>query len=399
MTEIAVVGGCYHEFVRYPSTYRMLGSGMRAGSVLSSLGHRATLHTLADDGSEAEVRGAAASLDLQVELAPRPTDICFTYTTPLSVPSCSIQLGAVHPAVEVTADAVVAFGMVEGPWRVRATQLVVDPQHSPLELCGLNASSHERLALVLNEREATTVSGSKDPTRWQNSLLKTTNAEVVVVKRGIRGAMVISRSGISEIGAYPTAAVHPVGSGDAFTAGFAAAWFGGKSDPVAAARQGSRVAACCCFTGSPQIERSVLDELPAETKMALPAIYLAGPFFTMAECWLVDQARDGLADLGVDVFSPFHDVGLGGDEVAARDLAGLRESDGVLALLDGSDAGTLFEIGWAREHGLPVVAFASHPDAPEWTMLRGTDCEIVNDLSTAVYRAGWAALAGMAGRG
>lgn len=33
-------------------------------------------------------------------------------------------------------------------------------------------------------------------------------------------------------------------------------------------------------------------------------VYLAGPFFTLAQLWLVEQARRNLSDLGLDVFPP-----------------------------------------------------------------------------------------------
>ena len=145
-------------------------------------------------------------------------------------------------------------------------------------------------------------------------------------------------------------------------------------------------------TGNAQIDPNSLPTLLPSVPNTDARIYLAGPFFTAAERWLIEQAREGLLDLGVGVFSPLHDVGLGGDEVARDDLEGLKTSDGVLALLDGADPGTLFEIGWARHAGVPVVAFSASPDSSHWTMLRGTNCEVLHDFPTAAYRAGWAAM-------
>lgn len=43
----------------------------------------------------------------------------------------------------------------------------------------------------------------------------------------------------------------------------------------------------------------------------VPKVYLAGPFFTLEEPWVVGQARRDLKAMGLDVFSPYHDVGLG----------------------------------------------------------------------------------------
>ena len=137
----------------------------------------------------------------------------------------------------------------------------------------------------------------------------------------------------------------------------------------------------------------LLETVPVETVPGQGRLYLAGPFFSTAERWLIEHLRDALDALDVAVFSPLHDVGLGGDEVAARDLAGLDQATGVLAILDGHDCGTLFEIGWARARGLPVVALTLDPASAAYTMLRGTDCVLLDDLATAAYRASWAALA------
>jgi len=60
-----------------------------------------------------------------------------------------------------------------------------------------------------------------------------------------------------------------------------------------------------------------------------------------------------------------------------------------LAVVNGLDAGTLFEIGYAKSLGKKVVAFAQNVNSSDLTMLIGTDCEITSDFSTAVYKASW----------
>ncbi len=121
-------------------------------------------------------------------------------------------------------------------------------------------------------------------------------------------------------------------------------------------------------------------------------VYLAGPFFTVAERWLVDTVKDALEHIGVDVWSPVHEVGPGGLEVAEADLDGLRRADAVLALLDHADPGTVFEVGWAVRERVPVVGFATSLDPEGAKMMAGTSVELHRDLSTACYRAAWAAL-------
>jgi nucleoside 2-deoxyribosyltransferase len=93
------------------------------------------------------------------------------------------------------------------------------------------------------------------------------------------------------------------------------------------------------------------------------------------------------------VFSPYHDVGIGAaEDVVPQDIEALDECQAVLAIVDGADAGTLFEVGYARAKGIRVIAIAENESAEPLKMLRGTGCEVHSDLTTAVYRAAWAAM-------
>jgi len=97
-----------------------------------------------------------------------------------------------------------------------------------------------------------------------------------------------------------------------------------------------------------------------------------------------------LSDLGAEVLSPMHDVGFGvSSEVAREDLRLLSNADGVLAVLDDLDAGTLFEVGFAKARDIPVVAYASHYSEDDLTMVTGTEVSLCSDMSTAAYRAVW----------
>ena len=101
--------------------------------------------------------------------------------------------------------------------------------------------------------------------------------------------------------------------------------------------------------------------------------------------------RDQLLGMGVEVFSPFHDVGAGSAEyVAPRDLKGLDDCDVVLAVLNGSDTGTIFEIGYAIAKGKPVVGLAQNMRAEDLKMPIGSGCVIATDLVTAIYHTIWA---------
>ena len=120
-------------------------------------------------------------------------------------------------------------------------------------------------------------------------------------------------------------------------------------------------------------------------------VYLASPFFTISELWLVEETWTAFTELGVDFFSPYHEVGPGKPlKVVEPDLEGLRSCTAVLAFMDGCDPGTLFEIGYAVQLGISVVALSQNPKESDQTMILGSqNCFITDDYATAVYRAAW----------
>jgi nucleoside 2-deoxyribosyltransferase len=96
--------------------------------------------------------------------------------------------------------------------------------------------------------------------------------------------------------------------------------------------------------------------------------------------------------MGLTVFSPYHDVGHGSPEdVASLDMQAIQRCDLIFAIGDGMDSGTLFEVGFARSLGKPVVFYSESPEAMRQKMLTGSDCDIVADYVSAIYRTVWAA--------
>lgn len=125
----------------------------------------------------------------------------------------------------------------------------------------------------------------------------------------------------------------------------------------------------------------------------IPKVYLAGPFFTLAELWMVGQARRDLKAMGLNVFSPYHDVGLGtAEDVVEKDLEGVRDCDVLFAIGDGLDSGTIFEIGYARALNKPVVFYAENESEQDQKMMEGSDCTMADDYVSAVYQMVWEAV-------
>jgi sugar/nucleoside kinase (ribokinase family) len=94
---------------------------------------------------------------------------------------------------------------------------------------------------LMNREESTLLSGEADPAAAAQHIVDSGPA-VVVVTSGKDGAVVATASGVTRLPAVPVHVVFDIGAGDAFHAGFLAAW-APDGDPVAAARFASHAAA------------------------------------------------------------------------------------------------------------------------------------------------------------
>ena len=405
-SRIDVVGGVYREQCRLPTpTDEIWGSGGRAAAVIAGLGIAVTLHSAVTAATEVVLASLAHTFHFDVATVSTNETLQFQYEHALSTPIIYPQrLG--HLTIQFDAENVLAFGMLEAKAIIRAQRVVYDPQNpvapEPIEF---RADVTPRVAYVLNSWEARKLGGVDDLAEAASRITNQFRTAVVVIKRGPRGALVYENGRSERIPAYKTDSVWPIGSGDVFAAAFAARWAGEDRPAVEAAGDASRAAAL--YVNSRVLPISS-DEIKEGGQFNFPPllmrertvedkgydVYLAGPFFNIAQRWLIEEARSALQGMGLRVFSPLHDIGLGGaHDVAPQDLEGLKKSRAVLALVDGLDAGTMFEIGYARSIEKPVVVLAESTAEEPLKMVSGSGCDIVTDFVTAVHRAAWAARA------
>ena len=403
----SVVGGVYREITRFPLSDETWGSGGRAAAVIAGLGIPTRLHTAGDAKTTALLSTLAHIFHFEVQTVPIPVTHRFQYDHGLSHPE-------IYPPVkegdsvefEVHADRALVFGMLEANPKVFASRIVYDPQSpaSPKPFDARSNTGTPAVAYVLNASEARKLGGSTDISEAAAAIAKNNRLEAVVVKRGPHGALVYDHGQVGRIPAYKTNSVWTIGSGDVFAAVFAARWAVLEAAPVDAANDASRAAAL-------YVDSHVLP-IPAQALVATMEfpfpplalegpplsenqdyhVYLAGPFFNIGQSWLLEESRDTLQAMGLRVFSPCHDVGLGAaHDVAPKDLDAIRHSRSVFALVDGLDAGTIFEIGYARSLNIPVVALAQSTHDEPLKMIRGSGCDVVIDFVSAIYRTSWVA--------
>ncbi|QND63675.1 nucleoside 2-deoxyribosyltransferase [Mesorhizobium loti] len=389
-----VAGGVYREECIWPYWSRIYGSAGRAAAAISVLSPDSRLVAYACRGWADDVRQSMQQFGVTPDLTEINEDIGFHYLHPLSAAELVGASERRNPALQADGDVVLRFGMVEGDAIVNAKRAIYDPQN-PYDVLRFreNGSTAGSLAIVLNEVELEVSVGiqGKDGAR---ALMSMTGASAVVVKMGPAGALAVDDRINTSIPAYASEAVFKIGSGDIFSAVFAHVWGELHQDAASAARAASQAVARYAASRSVQVSLDGLEQLtPIARTNPEGRIYIAAPFFTLPQRWLVEEIRRCIHMLGANSFSPIHDVGSHGTPafIASEDLGGLKDCTAVLAVVDGEDAGTLFEVGYAHRLGIPVIALAESPRPESLTMLEGTGCRVTADFTTAVYEAVWQA--------
>jgi hypothetical protein len=397
---ITIVGGTYDEHCFEPYWKERFGSGLRACWAINALAFydkEIEFHTYADTSTTAYLKMLPPTPFTKLFATHIEESIQFYYDHPLISPRIYPRPDTINKAANILqaeGDNVLFYGFLEGHASVKGKKVVYDPQSPvmPIPFSKTNSKADD-LAYVINIREATRLSGREDISEIKKYFFNEEQATVLVLKMGPKGALVVTSDGTETlIPVYKTNSVWPIGSGDIFAAVFAFHWFN-TGDAVKAAGEASWQTASYCNSKDFQFSEinSNQDIQPATIKQYPSGqVYLAGPFFTFAERWLINEIRRTLLDMNLKVFSPWHDVGHGvANDVVPKDLDALDNSAIVFAVLDGLDSGTLFEIGYAVKKGLPIIGYVENESTESVKMLEGTRCILEKDLTTAVYKCFW----------
>jgi Nucleoside 2-deoxyribosyltransferase/pfkB family carbohydrate kinase len=395
MTHVDVVGGVYREKCAFPHWDQLYGSAGRAAVALSGLGGGVRLYSSLSAKEEIAVRASFGAEGIDINLVPREWPIVFEYLHSLSVPRISPGHNPAHVAMpDVTGDVVIKFGMLESDPRVHAKHAIYDPQSAFAPLAFSRSGSRaEHLAIVANRAEVLHMTGAPTVQQAVSQLARGEGAEVVVVKNGLDGATVYtSETEGTIVPAFKSANVFSIGSGDVFVAAFASAWAVHRMPPLQAAKYASLSTAHYVETRSARLgtpEQTFAQRREAARKSG-GRIYLAGPFRETGQRMLIDDARAHLSALGMNVFSPIHDIGPGEAEVVVRhDLAAIHECDAMFAILNGSSPGTVFEVGYARALGKPVFCVTQNMRSVDLKLPRGSECSLHDDYVSALFQIAW----------
>jgi nucleoside 2-deoxyribosyltransferase/ATP-dependent protease HslVU (ClpYQ) peptidase subunit len=389
----------------HPRWDEYFGSGGRAAAAIRRLDIPVVLHAYADDHAADSFRMRAALEDITFHHTEIPQTPGFEYVHGLATPYIR-HMTTSQPSIELRSAYVLRFGMLEGEGIVHAARAVYDPQDAKRpQSFRANGSTADELALIVNRHEAALMlgDGTLPVEAMARALSRQESARVVVIKQGPNGALVLVDDKAQNVPAYLTSRVWKIGSGDNFAAHFAAAWLHDGLSAEQAADRASRATAYFCEHQGDSPTRGALEAYeprpivtgPKWRQGHRPSVYLAGPFFDLPQLWLIEQAREALRESGLRVFSPYHDVGRGSaEEVVDKDLKGIVDCDVVLALIDGLDPGTVYEVGYARALPRPVVIYSERQTAEDLKMMHGSACMIVDDFVSAIYQTIWVASRG-----
>jgi nucleoside 2-deoxyribosyltransferase len=400
---IHVVGGVYSEYCVRPEWNNLYGSAGRAAVAIARMDAEVSLHSYFTKESGEQFEADFIWYDkLQLVMTPAEKLTRFWYMHDSAPPSIAGRPAIAEPAIAVNERKVVRFGILDGDAVVHADWAVYDPQNmGAVTSFSANGSTAKHLALVLNAYEAQAMANAfgQSPQECAKLLAEQQGAEVVIIKMGPSGALVWANGHAQTVPAYKTSNVWKIGSGDCFVAHFALAWMNEGCAPHVAAERASRATAYYCerMTLPTRDEMKGYAPQPVEPSADFTAgtkrqVYLAGPFFDLAQVWIVEEARRNLLEVGLKVFSPVHEIGYGkAQQVVQQDLDAIKASDIVFAIADGLDAGTLYEIGYARALGKPVVVYSERESDESLKMAEGSDCIICRNYTTALYSTLWKA--------
>lgn len=375
-----IAGGLYRELCDMPFWDATFGSGVRAAAAVAADCSDVKLHTYASPSDQLAL-AALRNQGIRLSITSRPSPIAFAYFHPLSVPY--IQPPPAHierqPSLNVSGEAVLRFGFLEGDAVVKANRAVYDPQtwRNPQPFAA-NGSTADELAVVLNELELQHATGVAEPDEAAFELMKKQGAAIVVVKGGTRGAIVYERSGYSShIPAYRSTRVFKIGTGDVFSAMFALHWAQKGVEAAKAADLASRSVSLYCETRNFGFDRALMSRLQPVSGVAGGSVSLEGTTETLGQRFVMEEARFALRELGMDVHCPELEFGSNNTSASA-----------ILVIDDGLSLESLSRIQVAKATAIPLVTLHERADTPN--SVPDSDW-ITYDFTTAMYLTAWAA--------
>tara|TARA_Y100000052_G_C2946617_1_gene84288 strand:- start:2 stop:1132 length:1131 start_codon:yes stop_codon:yes gene_type:complete len=371
-----IVGGFYREMSLVPEIDQMFGSGGRAAATLSEITSDVILHTYTDNDSDiAEFEKKYA---IKVKKYRRDDPISFSYFHPLSTPHIS-KSENFQPSIKVSGEVVLRFGLIEGDAVVDANRVVFDPQTwKQKAIYSINGSKANNLVIVLNELELAHSTSANNLIAQAQELLELNKAEAIVVKRGVKGCIVLEKNGNNfSIPSYLSNKVTKIGTGDVFSAIFAFYWGVKKERPSLSAELASKSVACFCESGGVDLDYQKIDKLIPINFESFQPVTIFADQTGLGKRYILEEAKYLLLQFGITAQV----------EDSLDNLANYKNPIFIL----GETFRNLIAIeNQLKKNKSKIVVFDASCD--DWFTGYSTpeNITLVQDFSSAIYQIAWA---------
>lgn len=393
---ITVIGGTYREIDYDDIDMEIYGSGFRCVKFLLENKCPIDFHTT---GNTETIDFLQENQKVYKNFQFKCTDynelITFKYNFSIDHPTIYPNLQNILKSEPIRVDKknIIAYGMLETDFEINGNKVVYDPQTSITPTKFNKIGKANELVYIVNKNEAQALSSSGNLDDIKHYFFEIEKVKAFIIKNGPYGATLFYNNKEIEIPAYITENVNKIGSGDIFTSSFGYYWMEKNLSIEESAINASKSTALYCD------KKVYIDVTDAHifkyrafksNNLAQKQIYLASPFFSLAELILVDKVRTAFMEFGVKVFSPFHDIGLGEDiSIAKCDIEGIKNSDIIFCIFDGLDSGTLIESGYSLANNKKIIGYYRTCTDNKLLMLRPGNFKTYNHLTTAIYQTIW----------
>ena len=306
-----IIGGVYKECCAMYESSDLYGSGLRALAVFQHLDGNAQLTFISCCHDYQKIVRALYDYPNTTLSLFDSSDITFYYEHPFRVSRVTPRSDLLYydrKLLRAESDNILIFGMIDADFCVKGHKIVYDPQTCVQPLSFIDSGSKaEQLVLCLNAKEAAAISNQDEILKQRDYIFKKEGCYALVIKNGTHGATLFKTKNDEGIyiPVYKTHKVHSIGTGDVFSSYIAYYWFH-DVDIVDAAILASKAVACYSETGKINLIQNQMRKFDFEPLRSNDhkQIYLAGPFFSYAQRWLVNEFYGALLQEGATVFSP-----------------------------------------------------------------------------------------------
>ncbi|GFD91396.1 hypothetical protein KUL156_29500 [Alteromonas sp. KUL156] len=394
---ITVVGGTYREIDYDDITLEIYGSGFRGTKFLLENKCSVNFFTAGNKETSRFLEENKKVYDgFKFECTDYNELITFKYNFAVDQPIIYPNILNISKSkkINVNGKNVVAYGMLETDFEIEADKVVYDPQTSIKPIIFSEIGKAKELVYIVNMNEARSIASSSNIEKIKEYFFKSEKAKALIVKNGPYGATLFYNNKEIIIPAYITENVNKIGSGDIFTSSFGYYWMEKKLSLEESAKNASKSTAFYC---DKKVYMDITDNMSNFNykefnykDLSEKQVYLASPFFSISELILIDKIRTAFLSFGVKVFSPFHDIGLGDEEIIAKkDIDGIEKSDMIFLVLDNLDSGTLIESGYSLAKGKKMIGYHRTCDEKKLLMLKPSKLKVYKHLTTAMYQTIW----------